>query len=99
MKLLMMAFTVVATVAAFDPAAAQHLPPGGSLFNPPPPPPPPPPIIEAPVVPKLGQLPSYPQVQRRRPPFGDRIRRCLDEAAAAGLDPSERAAYSRSCAN
>jgi hypothetical protein len=34
-----------------------------------------------------------------RPSFSDRINSCLDEAAAGGLGPSERAAYSRSCAN
>jgi len=34
-----------------------------------------------------------------RPSFSDRIGRCLDEGAASGLDPNERAAYSRSCAN
>jgi hypothetical protein len=34
-----------------------------------------------------------------RPSFSDRIISCLDEAAANGLGPSERAAYSRSCAN
>ncbi|MGN8548453.1 hypothetical protein ACQPTN_28595 [Bradyrhizobium sp. 13971] len=27
------------------------------------------------------------------------LSRCLDEAAAAGLNQAERAAYSRSCAN
>jgi hypothetical protein len=34
-----------------------------------------------------------------RPSFSDRINKCLDEAAASGLGPSEREAYSRSCAN
>jgi hypothetical protein len=34
-----------------------------------------------------------------QPSFGDRITTCLDEAAASGLGPSARAAYSRSCAN
>jgi hypothetical protein len=36
--------------------------------------------------------------QRRGPSFSDRVQRCLDEAAAIGLGPNERAAYSRSCA-
>jgi hypothetical protein len=34
----------------------------------------------------------------RRQSFSNRIQRCLDEGAAMGLDPNERAAYSRSCA-
>ncbi len=80
--------------------AQQLIPPGGSQFNPPLPPPPPPPKIEAPVVPQLDAPPKLPSVHpSRRGSFSDRISRCLDEGAAAGLDPSERAAYSRSCAN
>ena len=31
--------------------------------------------------------------------FGDRISKCLEEGAAAGLGPSQRSAYSRACAN
>jgi hypothetical protein len=34
-----------------------------------------------------------------QPSFSDRITGCLDEAAANGLGPSARAAYSRACAN
>jgi hypothetical protein len=34
-----------------------------------------------------------------RPSFSDRISTCLDEAAAAGLSPGQRSAYSRACAN
>jgi hypothetical protein len=34
-----------------------------------------------------------------QPSFSDRITSCLDEAAANGLGPSARAAYSRACAN
>lgn len=37
--------------------------------------------------------------RQRRDSFGDRMARCLDEGAALGLGPNERAAYSRSCAN
>lgn len=33
----------------------------------------------------------------RRPSFSDRVQRCLDKGAALGLDPNDRAAYSRSC--
>jgi hypothetical protein len=80
-------------------ASAQIIPPGSSQFNPPIPAPPPPPKIEVPVVPQMDALPprSYAPAPRRS--FSDRITRCLDDAAASGLGPSERAAYSRSCAN
>lgn len=35
---------------------------------------------------------------QKRNSFGERMQRCLDEGAALGLGPNERAAYSRSCA-
>lgn len=79
-------------------ALAQVIPPGGSPFNPPMPPPPPPPRIEAPVVPQMDAPPRQSYQPPPRPSFADRINRCLDEAAAGGLDPAERAAYSRACA-
>jgi hypothetical protein len=72
---------------------------GGSQFNPPLPAPLPPPKIEAPVVPKMDAPPSYDYRPAPRPSFSDKVARCLDEGAAAGLDPADRAAYSRSCAN
>jgi hypothetical protein len=73
---------------------------GGSQFNPPLPAPLPPPRIEAPKVPQLDAPQRYDYVPTTpRPSFGDRIARCLDEAAAAGVRPSRRAAYSRACAN
>jgi hypothetical protein len=91
---------VIAALAAVNTAQAQMLPPGASQFNPPPLPPLPPPKIEVPVVPQMDAPPSQPTVQPSgRGSFGDRINSCLDEAAAAGLGPGERAAYSRSCAN
>jgi hypothetical protein len=43
--------------------------------------------------------PSYDYRPAPRPSFSDKVARCLDEGAAAGLDPADRAAYSRSCAN
>jgi hypothetical protein len=92
---------VVAALVAGDAAFAQGviIPPGGSQFNPPLPPPPPPPKIEPPVVPQMDAplRPDY--APAPRPSFGDQISRCLDEGAASGLGPNERAAYSRSCAN
>jgi hypothetical protein len=81
-------------------SAQQMIPPGWSQFNPPLPAAPPPPRIEAPVIPRLDAPPSQPHVEAsRRGSFSDRINRCLNEAAAAGLRPAARAAYSRSCAN
>jgi hypothetical protein len=47
--------------------------------------------MDAPVSPSYAPAP--------RPSFGERITACLDQAAASGLGPSERASYSRSCAN
>lgn len=80
-------------------ALAQVVPPGGSLYNPPPPAPPPPPKIEVPAIPKMDELPrrSYAPITPEKS-FGERIIKCLDDAAAAGLGPNERATYSRNCA-
>jgi hypothetical protein len=76
--------------------AQQMIPPGWSQFNPPLPAPP---RIEVPVVPKLD-APSQPRAQvAPRRSFGERINQCLDDAAASGLGPAARAAYSRACAN
>jgi len=91
---------VAYVLLAHSTASAQLIPPGGSQFNPPPPAPPPPPKIEVPAIPKMDAPLPLPQVQgSQRGSFGDRISKCLDDAAAAGLRPGERAAYSRSCAN
>ena len=78
---------------------AQMIPPGSSPYNPPPPAPPPPPKIEVPAIPKAGELPqrSYAPIAPQKS-FGERIEKCLDDAAASGLGPNERAAYSRNCA-
>src|SRR3954471_11750293 len=73
--------------------------PGRSQFIPPMPPPPPPPKIEVPVAPQIDALPQQHYAPAPRPSFGDRIGKSLDEAAANGLGPGERSAYSRSCAN
>ncbi|QWG25513.1 hypothetical protein KMZ93_11875 [Bradyrhizobium sediminis] len=92
---------MLALVAASAASAQQQfIPPGGSQYNPPLPPPPAVPKIEVPVIPKMDAPPAPPRVQGlQRGSFGDRIGKCLDDAAAAGLGPTERAAYSRSCAN
>jgi hypothetical protein len=91
---------VAATLIFAGAASAQQvIPPGGSQFNPPLPPPPPPPKIEVPVIPQMDAPPRQSYAPAPRPSFSDRINKCLDDAAASGLGPNERAAYSRSCAN
>jgi hypothetical protein len=91
---------VIAALVVVNTAQAQMLPPGASQFSPPPLPPLPPPKIEVPVVPQMDAPPSQPTVQPSgRGSFSDRINSCLDEGAASGLGPNERAAYSRNCAN
>lgn len=90
MKHALIVGTAVVALVLASAASAQVIPPGGSQFNPPLPPPPPP------------QLDALPQPNYAPPPgpsFGERISKCLDDAAASGLGPSERAAYSRNCAN
>jgi hypothetical protein len=91
---------VLWALVAVSAASAQYIPPGGSQFNPPLPQPPPLPKIEVPAIPQMDAPLPLPRVQGlQRGSFGDRISRCLDEGAAAGLGPNERAAYSRGCAN
>lgn len=89
---------ILALLAA-SPAFAQILPPNGAILPPPPPAAPPPPSMAVPVVPKLDEMPSPPTAPRAQRSFGDRVTQCLDDGAAAGLNPNDRAAYSRSCAN
>src|SRR4051794_7191856 len=96
------ATTILAATAAVlfaTAASAQVLPPGGPQFNPPPPAAPPPPKIEVPVVPRMDAPPTQSYAPAPRHSFGDRIGKCLDDAAAAGVAPGERGAYSRACAN
>ena len=71
-------------------------PPG--VPPPPLPPPPPPPSMAIPKIPKMGETPPQQRAPQRRS-FGDRVTRCIEEGAAMGLGPNERAAYSRACAN
>ncbi|HEY0328859.1 MAG TPA: hypothetical protein VGC77_07130 [Rhodopseudomonas sp.] len=79
--------------------AQAQIPPGSSALSPPPPPAPPPPKIEVPAVPQMDAAPSRPTAPVARRSFGDRVVDCLDDGAAAGLKPNQRAAYSRACAN
>jgi hypothetical protein len=80
-------------------ASAQTIPPGGSIYNPPMPPPPPSPKIYIPAIPKMDEVTQPSLRSPVRPSFGDRVSRCLDDAAAAGYNQAGRATYSRSCAN
>jgi hypothetical protein len=90
---------VIAALAVGNAASAQMMLPGSSQFNPPMPPPPPSPSMAAPVVPKMDELPNTNVQLAPRPSFSDRVTTCIEQGAAAGLGPSDREAYSRSCAN
>jgi hypothetical protein len=88
---------LMTTLMAGTASGQQMIPPGWSQFNPPPASSP---RIEVPAIPQLDAPPRQQHVQGlQRGSFSDRIARCLDEAAAAGLRPAARAAYSRACAN
>ncbi len=91
----------ISLLVGANPVAAQTIVPRSvpQLNLPPPPPSPPPPKITVPVVPRMD-APATPNYQPpSRPSFSDRAVRCLDDAAAAGLGPGDREAYSRACAN
>jgi hypothetical protein len=93
---------LIPMLAAVDAAGAQQFyppAPGASRFDPPVPKPPEL-KITVPVVPKFDELPTRNYVPTSpRPSFGERVSRCLDAAAAAGLGPNARAEYSRGCAS
>lgn len=80
-------------------ASAQLIGPNIAPSNPPPPAPPPPPKIEVPKIPQFDAPPRNNLAAPRRKSFGDRVTKCLEEGAAAGLNANDRAAYSRACAN
>ena len=98
-RLSIIPLAVAAALLAANVASAQIIPPGGSRFNPPLPAPPPSPKIEVPVVPQMDAPPRQSYLPAPRPSFSDRITTCLSDAAANGLGPGEREAYSRTCAN
>ena len=98
-SMILLLSVVMASGVAAGEARAQFLPPGSSALSPPPPAPPPPPKIEVPVVPQMDAPPSRPSAPVARKSFGDRVIECLDDAAMAGMNPNQRAAYSRACAN
>jgi hypothetical protein len=97
---LMAVIAAVVVALSIAPASAQFIaPPGGGALIVPAPSSPPPPLAVVPVVPKLGDLPRQQNAPQPRNSFGDRITNCLQDGAAAGLGPNDRATYSRSCAN
>jgi hypothetical protein len=98
-SMILLLSVAMASAALAGEARAQFLPPGSSALSPPPPAPPPPPKIEVPAVPQMDAPPSRPTAPIARKSFGDRVIECLDDAAAAGMKPNQRAAYSRACAN
>jgi hypothetical protein len=99
MKRLSAIACIIMTALVIGNAARAQSLPGGSPFNPPPLPPLPSPNIAPPVIPQFG-VPIQSNVQSApQPSFGDRISSCLNQGAAAGLGPSDREVYSRSCAN
>lgn len=99
MKLIPISLAALTLLLVAQAASAQALLPGTSPFNPPPPAPPPPPQITAPKVPQFDAPPTYNYQPIPRNSFGDRISKCLDVAAGAGLSPADRGTYARSCAN
>jgi len=99
MKRLSVILLVLVALLVGQGASAQALLPGASQFNLPPPAPPPPPKIEVPKIPQFDAPPSYNYQPIPRTSFGDRMSKCLDDAAGAGLSPADRGTYSRSCAN
>ncbi|MBR0815457.1 hypothetical protein JQ544_28265 [Bradyrhizobium diazoefficiens] len=92
---------VVLLVALFMGRAvqAQYVSPGASRLAPSQPAPPPPPKIEVPKVPQFDAPLRYNYGPLPRNSFSDRVTKCLDDAAAAGLGPADRGTYARSCAN
>jgi hypothetical protein len=91
---------LILSLAGAPPALAQDptSPPPNIL--PPPPPPIPPPRIEVPRIPKMDEIPTSPRAALpRQKSFDRRVQECIAEGAAAGLNPNERAAYSRACVN
>ncbi|MCP3372246.1 hypothetical protein [Bradyrhizobium cajani] len=99
MKRLSTSLVILIALLAGHVAKAQYVLPGASRFNPPPPSPPPPPRIEVPKVPKFDAPLRYNYQPLPRNSFSDRISKCLDDAAGAGLGPADRDTYARSCAN
>ena len=91
----------LASVLVFASAASAQIIPPTSPVTPIPqgPPPLPGPTNGAWQAPSVAAPAPTTNVAAPRPSFSERISRCLDDGAAAGLGPNDRATYSRSCAN
>ena len=98
--IILFAAALLQATSFIAPVLAQ-VPPGTTPLTAPLPPPIPPPKIEVPKIPKMDELPSrnYGSPSAGKPSFGDRVSKCLDDGAAAGMGPNERSTYSRNCAN
>lgn len=99
MKQLSICLVLLAALGMGQAAHAQYLEPGASRLAPLSPQPPPPPKIEVPKVPQFDAPPRYNYQPLPRNSFSDRVTKCLDDAAAAGLGPADRGTYARSCVN
>ncbi|MBH5367965.1 hypothetical protein [Bradyrhizobium glycinis] len=92
-------FVLLAALFVGQPAHTQYLLPDAARLAPPLPAPSAPPKIEVPKVPQFDARPRYDYQPLPRNSFSDRVTKCLDDAAAAGLGPADRGTYARSCAN
>jgi len=92
----MLAGLALALLVASATAQQSFIAPGGQFQ---PLPPPPTPNVLVPVTPMFGPRPQPNYAPAPRPSFSDRVVRCLQDGAAAGLGPGARAAYSSACAN
>jgi hypothetical protein len=90
---------LLATLFVGQAVHAQYVSPDASRLAPPLSAPPPPPNIEVPKVPQFDAPPRSNYQPLPRNSFSDRVTKCLDDAAAAGLGPADRGTYARSCAN
>lgn len=99
MRRLSICFVLLAALFVGQAAQAQYVSPDALRLAPPLPAPPPPPKIEVPKIPQFDAPPRYNYQPLPRNSFSDRVTKCLDAAAAAGLGPADRGTYARSCAN
>jgi hypothetical protein len=102
MKVIAAVCLLSAAICLYGGTAALAQDPTAPLPNilPPPPPPPPPPSLAIPKIPKMDEIPTQQLAPRaRRKSFDMQVQDCIHEGAAAGLDPNERAAYTRACVN
>jgi hypothetical protein len=97
-RILIIAWFLTGLLAA-DTSFAQSIVPGSSPLSAPLPAPIPPPKIEVPAIPKMDAPVTRNYAPAPRPSFSDRVTTCLQEGAAAGYGPNDRATYSRACAN